>query len=97
MSYDDPRYLSKYSHDNDLINKPGWKQLQLYVKKTKNMNRLLKAHKTLKWRNTVNIKFGVKIPCDHKEEIMFDADNRNNNWEGAEILELKEIYNFDPF
>ena len=97
MRRDDTIYLANYAHDNELIGNTGWKQPHRYVKNTKNMNRLLKAHKTLKWRNTVNIKFGVKIPCDHKEEIMFDADNRNTNWKGAEILELKEIYNFDPF
>ena len=97
MSYDDPRYLSKYSHDNDLINKPGWKQLQLYVKKTKNMNRLLNTSKTNQRRNTVKIKFGMKIYLDHKNAMMFDADNLNTNWKDSELLEQKKIYNFNPF
>ena len=28
---------------------------------------------------------------------MFDADNGNTNWKEAELLELNQIYNFDPF
>ena len=28
---------------------------------------------------------------------MFDTDNGNTNWKGNELLELKKIYNFDPF
>ena len=66
MSYDDLRYLAKYSHDNDLINKPGWKQLHRYFKKTKNINLLLKYANSKQLRNTVNTKFEMNIPCDHK-------------------------------
>ena len=28
---------------------------------------------------------------------MFDADNGNTNWKDAELLELKQIYNFNNF
>ena len=72
-------YPANYAHDNDLIDKPRWKQLRSYGKNTKNMNRLLKAEKSKQQRNTVNINFGVKIPCDDKEAIVFDADNGNTN------------------
>ena len=79
MSRDDPIYLDKYAHDNDFIDKPGWKQLDRYVNNTKNMNRLLKAANTKQRSKTVKLKFGVKIPRDHKEAMMFDADNGNIN------------------
>ena len=55
------------------------------------MNRLLKAFKANQIRNTVKIKFGINIPCDHKEAMMFDADNGDTNWKNAELLELKQI------
>ena len=45
----------------------------------------------------MKIKFGVNITCDHKEEMMFGADNRNTNCKDSEILELNQIYNFYPF
>ena len=91
MRRGDPIYLAKYAHDNGLIEKPRWKQFRHYVKNTKKMNRLLKAAKDKQWRNTVKIKFGLKIPRDHKEAMIFDADNVNTNWKGSELLELKKI------
>ena len=45
MSRNNPIYLAKYAHDNELIDNPEWKQLRRYVKNTKNMNRLPKAVK----------------------------------------------------
>ena len=97
MRRNDPIYLSKYEHDNHLIYKHGWKQLRLYVKNNKKMNRLLKAAKANWRRNTAKIKFGMKIHRENKEAISFDSDNGNTNWKDAEILELKQMYNFCPF
>ena len=61
------------------------------------MNRLLKASKAKYQRNKVKINFGVKIPRDHKEAMVFDSDNVNTNWKDSELLEMKQIYNFGPF
>ena len=61
------------------------------------MNRLLSTFKSNQRRNTVRIKFGMNIPLDHKNSMMFDADNENTNWKYDELLELKKIYNFNPF
>ena len=84
-------HLSKYAHDNYLIENPGCKKLQCYTRNTKNMNRLLKAANANQRRNTLNIKFGMKITRYHKEAMMFDADNENINWKDYELLELKQI------
>ena len=97
MSRNDPIYLAKYAHDNDLIDKPGWKQLRRYTNNTNSMNHLIKVAKTNQKINTLNINFGMNIPCDHKEAMVFDTDNENTNCKGAEFLELKKIYNFDTF
>ena len=40
------------------------------------MNCLLKSTKAKQKSNAAKIKFGVKITCDHKEAMDFDADNR---------------------
>ena len=90
-------YLAKYVRENDLLDTSGWKQLCCYVKNTNNINRLLKSSEGKQHRNTLNIKFGMDIPCDHKESMIFDANNVNTNWKDSELLELKQIYNFDPF
>ena len=97
MRRNEPIYLAKYAHNNDLIDKPGWKQRRRYVKNNNNMNHLLKSDKAKHQRNTFKINFEMKIPFDHKEEMIFYADNVNTNCKGAELLELKKIYNFGPF
>ena len=66
MRYDSPFYLAKYARDNELMDKPGWKQLPCYFKKNKKTNNLIQAAKTKVRRNTVNIKFGMNIPYYHK-------------------------------
>ena len=91
MRRNDPIYLAKYAHDNNLIKNPGWKELCRYAKNTKNMNRLLKDDKSNQQRSTVKINFGVNIIRDHKETMMFDYDNGNTNWKDADLLELKLI------
>ena len=86
MRCNDPVYLVKYAHDNNLIYNHGWKQLSQYVNHTKKMNHIIKAAKDKQQSNKVKIKFGVKIPCDHKEAMIFDADNGNTKWKDAELL-----------
>ena len=62
----EPIYLTKYVHDNDLIENPGWNQLRCYVRKTNKMNRLIKSAKANQQRNIAEIKFGMKIYNKHK-------------------------------
>ena len=78
------------------MDKSGWKKIHFYVKNTNKMNRFLKVAKAKHIRNTANLKFGIKIPCDHKGAMMFDTKSGNNNWKDDDLLELKQIYNFDP-
>ena len=61
------------------------------------MNCLLKSTKAKQKSNAAKIKFGVKITCDHKEAMDFDADNRKIKCKDDEILEVKQIYNIDLF
>ena len=88
MIHDDHIYLAKYARDHNLLNNPGWKQICRYVKNTKNTNSLLKYAKDKQHHNTVNIKLGMMISCDHKEAMILDADNGKNNWKDAELLKL---------
>ena len=66
MRRDDTIYLAKYKCENDLLDKPGWNQLCRYINNNNNMSLLLKVAKVKQRRNTVKIKFGMKIPRDHK-------------------------------
>ena len=71
--------------------------LHRYMKNNKKTNCLLKASKAKHQNNTLRISFGMDIPCDYKEVMIFDADNGNTNWKDAELLEMKQIYNLNPF
>ena len=79
MRLNDPIFLVKYARDNGILDKPGWKQLRCYVNNNNNMNRLIKSDKSKQHRNTVKIKFGVKIPSEHKYAMIFDSENVNTN------------------
>ena len=61
------------------------------------MNLLLKADKDKKNRNTARIKFVINIPCNNKEVMMFDVKNGNTNRKDSDLLEIKQIYNLNPF
>ena len=97
MRRDDPMYLAKYIRDNDLLDKPGWRHLCCYINDTNKTNRLLKAVKAKQRWNIVKTTFGMEIPREHKESMVFDDDNRNTDRKESEILKLKQIYKFDSF
>ena len=61
------------------------------------MNCILKDTDSKQHWDTIKIKFGVNIPHDHKEAMMFYANNGSTNRKGNHILELKHIYNLDLF
>ena len=86
MLCNDHIYLSQYAHDHDLLDNPVWKQLRRYVNNTKKINRLLKSDKAKQHRDAVKIKFGIKIPRDHKEVVLFDTKNGDNDSKDFELL-----------
>ena len=53
------------------------------------MNRLLEDANSKQHRNTVKTKFGMKISRDHKEAVIFYADNVSTNWKDDDLIELK--------
>ena len=81
MRCDDPTYLAKYAHVNDLLDNPGQRHICCYVNNTKKINRLLEAAKAKQRRNTVKIKLDMKIPCDRKELMIFDVDSVQDSYE----------------
>ena len=96
MICDYPINLAKYASENYLLGKHGWKQFCRYVNNTKKLNRLLKDSKPKKCRNTLKINFGMKIPRDYKEVMIFYADNWNTNWKDDELHGLKKSTTLTP-
>ena len=86
MRWNDPIYLAKSVHHNELIDKPIWKYLRRYLNNTNKIKRLLNASKTKQRSNTANVKFGINTPRENKDATMFDTDNGNTNWKDDELL-----------
>ena len=60
------------------------------------MKLFLTCDKSKKSSNTVRIKFVMKITLNKKEVMMSDSKNGNTNWKDSNLVELKQIYNFNP-
>ena len=61
------------------------------------MKLLLKSDKSKQSSNIVRIKFVMKIHCNQKEVMLYHSKNGNTNRKDADIIELKQIYKFNPF
>ena len=91
MRQDDPVTLAKYGMEHDLLEKPGWKRLRRYVKSTKRLDRNIKQARMYAARTTQCYKFGVKVPRDEKEALLFDEANKNSLWNDAIKIELNQV------
>ena len=91
MRQDDPVTLAKYGIENDLLEKPGWKRLQRYIKSTKRLDRNIKQARMYITRTTQRYKFRVKIPRNEKEALLFDEANKNSLWNNAIEIELNQV------
>ena len=91
MRQDDPVTLAKYGMEHNLLEKPGWKRLRRYVKSTKRLDRNIKQARMYAARTTQRYKFGVKVPRDEKEALLFDEANKNSLWNDAIKIELNQV------
>ena len=59
------------------------------------MIRMVNQTKLQSFRAQPTYQYGVKIPRNHTEAMMFDKSNNNRNWFTAEQLELKQIDDYE--
>ena len=64
----DPVTIARYSKDNELTEKPGWKWTNRFTKNKKKFLRLSRQMASSK-RNTPRYKFGVRVPRTVKEAL----------------------------
>ena len=93
LRQDDPVTLAKYGSEHDLLDQPGWKRLKRYVRSAKIMKRNLKQARMYAARTVVRYKFGVKVPRDDKEALVFDEENGNSLWNESISKELDQVIN----
>ena len=97
IATDDPVTCTEYAMDNDLLDVEGWKHFRRLAKKDKQCSHML--HQL--WLNSVwhslIYKFGIQVPCNHKEVAFLDEKNGNTKWKDAQHLELSQIMKYETF
>ena len=93
----DPATLAAYAKDNDMLNKPGWKQLKRIARRAKVLRRMLNASKRKQKYNEVKYKFGVRVPRNVKEAKWLDKINKNTLWKEAMDKEIGQLFEYKVF
>ena len=58
---------------------------------------MINATKVKSFHNTVQYMYGVHIPCDTKEALKLDEENRNDNWKKAIRLVIQQLMDYNTF
>ena len=93
----DPVTLAAYAKEHDLLKLDGWKRLRHYVKNEKKFKRQMKQVKLNSMRHGPRIKFGVRIPRDHREALEFDKKMGNTLWRDCTKVEMDKTYEYKTF
>ena len=94
---DDPITISKYVEKQGLIDKPYWKWANRYLKNKKKFLRMCRQVFLSRQRTGPVYKFGVQVPRDTKEALLFDKQNQNGLWKDAIAKEMSKIMEFQVF
>ena len=94
---EDPITLAIYAKEKGLLDTVGWRHLRRYVKTEKKLERLVKQAKLKSFCHAPKYMYGIRVPRNHQEAMEFDRQNGNTKWRDAEILELKQIDEYDTF
>ena len=79
----DPVTCAVYAKEHSLLSEPGWKQFKKYACKVKTLQCLVNNAKWAQRLRQIVHKFGVCIPCNEKEAMMFNHENGNMHWQDA--------------
>ena len=97
MKADDPVTVSKYAEAKGLMDKPYWKWTRRYLKNKKKFLRLCRQVFLARKRTGPIYKFGVQVPRNTKEALLFDKQNNNTLWKEAIAKEMSKITEFQVF
>ena len=97
MAKDDPVTLAKYAKQNNLLDTPGWKFLHRIVRHAKQLQLMVNQAHLQSKKNTVQYKFGVRVPRNVKEAYKLDQENGNTLWHDAMTLELQQLQEYKTF
>ena len=97
LARDIPVKLAQFAMDNNLLNKPGWKQFKQYKQQKKLVECLIKQAKLRSFCLKLKYKYGYEVPCNYKHALELDKKNRNTKWFDANVLEHKKLTEYEVF
>ena len=89
--------VAEYAHDNDLTSTPGWKWSKHVVNNPKKLVRMARIFRSQEKDRIVKFKYGVRIPRNRKEALLFDKNEGNSKWQDAINAEINQLLDYDTF
>ena len=88
-----------YARKHNLLDTPGWKLpgLKKLMKTQKRMIRSANQAKLHSFRTKPIYMYGFLVPRNHDQAMHLDRENGNTRWRDAELLELKQIDEYETF
>ena len=97
LAKDIPVGLAQYAIENSLLNKPGWRRLQSYKRRQKQVERLIRQAKLRSYRLRTKYKYRFEVPRNYKHAMELDKRNGNTLWSDANTLEHEKLRKYDVF
>ena len=95
----DPVTVAIYARENDLLEVEGWR-LPGMKKLAKTQQRIIRVANQAKlhsFRTKPIFMYGFQVPRNHQQAMELDHANGNTKWRDSELLELKQIDDYDTF
>ena len=88
-----------YAVEHGLLDTEGWQLpgIKKIAKTQKRLTRNANQAKLHSFRNKPVYMYGFQVPRNHQQAMELDAKNGNTRWRDAEIVELKQIDEYDTF
>ncbi len=95
----DPVTAAAYARVNNLLDTPGWRmpRLRKYAKTQQRMIRSMNQAKLHSFRHKPIYMHGYQVPRNHQQAMDLDRANGNTKWRDSELLELKQIDDYNTF
>jgi hypothetical protein len=97
MAADDPVSCAIYGHENDLLDKPGWKRFKQIVKRETTFTHMVNQAKLRSYNTAPRYKYGFRVPRTYEQALRLDKKNGNSLWKDAATLELTQIDDYTTF
>ena len=86
-----------HAKENDLPHDVFWRRYRRLANREKKARRMIAQAQLHSFRTSIKCKFGVKIPKNHEQAVLFDKENGNDCWAQAERLEVWELQSLNSF